>query len=263
MFSLANFIRLGELMDTNHTKQQGHGTAVAEHVQNCGSAPKWAALITDRLFPAPRQKLEARDILDQAGVGRDFMLVRDHGSPNDVVFDDTAIVDLADGNVFYVNPRCEAGARPHCTGPAKLAFICDDAWEVTLIGKQTGHSLKRLLGLPDGAELLRDSESPDDKLIGDSETVEFKDGPVFTCQSQHAAKDIKIIVNGREKVVAAKTITYAELVVLAFGSIDPETIYTVQFKHGPPSNPEGSMVVGDVVKLQCGMIFNVTPTRKS
>ena len=70
-------------------------------------------------------------------------------------------------------------------------------------------------------------------------------------------------MDGREKVVAGKTISYAELVVLAFGSIDPETIYTVTFKHGPPSKPEGSMVEGDVVKLQCGMIFNVTPTRKS
>ena len=250
-------------MDTQSENQQGHGTAGAEHVQNCGSAPKWAALVTDRLFPMPRQKLAARDILDQAGVGRDFVLVRDYGSPNDVVLENDALVDLAEGNVFRVIPRCEAAPQPHCTGPAKLAFVCDDAWEVTLIGKQTGHSLKRLLGMPDDAELLRDNESPDDKLIGDSETVEFKDGPVFTCRSQHAAKDVKIIVNGREKVVAAKTISYAELVLLAFGSIDPETIYTVQFKHGPPSNPAGSMVAGDVVKLQCGMIFNVTPTRKS
>ena len=82
------------------------------------------------------------------------MLVRDHSSPNDVVFDDAALVDLAEGNAFCVIPRCEAGARPHCTGPAKLAFVCDDAWEMTLIGKQTGHSLERLLGLPDDAEPL-------------------------------------------------------------------------------------------------------------
>ena len=169
-------------MDTNHTTLQGHGTAGAEHVQNCGSAPKWAALITDRLFPMPRQKLAARDILDQAGVDRDFVLVRDYGSPNDVVLEDDALVDLAEGNVFRVIPRCEAGPQLHCTAPAKLAFVCDDAWEVTLTGKQTGHSLKRLLGLPDDAELLRDFESPDDKPIGDDEPVNFADGCVFTCR---------------------------------------------------------------------------------
>lgn len=250
-------------MDTHTENQQGHGNVGAEHVQNCGSAPKWAALIADGLFPLPRRKIVAQDILDQAGVGQDFILVRDHGSPNDVIFGEDALVDLAEGNVFNVIARCEVVPRSHCTGPAKLAFVCDDAWEVTLIGKQTGHSLRRLLGLPDDAELLRDHESPNDEPIGDDEEVEFKDGPVLTCRSQQASKDIKIIVNGREKVVAVKIISYADLVVLAFGSMDPETIYTVTFKHGPPSNAEGSMVAGDVVKLQCGMIFNVTPTRKS
>lgn len=250
-------------MDTHCENQQGHGTAGAEYVQNCSSAPKWAALVSDKLFPMPRVKLHARDILDQAGVGRDFALVRDHGSPDDVILDDDALVDLAGGNVFLVIARCAAMPRPHCSSPAKLAFVCDDAWEVTLTGTQTGHSLKRLLGLPDEAELLRDFESPNDKPIADNERVEFKDGPVLTCRSHHASNDLKIIVNGREKVVTGKSISYDDLVVLAFGSIDPETIYTVTFKHGAPSQREGSMVAGDVVKLKCGMIFNVTPTRKS
>jgi hypothetical protein len=50
------------------------------------------------------------------------------------------------GNVFRVIPHCEAEPQPHWTGPAKLAFASDDAWQVTLIAKQTGHSLKRLPG---------------------------------------------------------------------------------------------------------------------
>jgi hypothetical protein len=250
-------------MQTQKQNQTGHGTAEAEHVQNCGSAPKWAALVGDRLFPMPRQKLHAQDILDQMGVGRDFVLVRDYGSPNDVVLADEMLVDLAEGNVFRVIPRCEAAPQAHCTGPAKLAFVCDDGWEVTLISKQTGHSLKRLFCLPEDAVLLRDFESPQDEPIADDATVEFKDGAVFTCRKEHASKETQIVVNGREKVVAAKAISYADLVVLAFGSIDPNTIYTVTFKHGPPSNPEGKMVEGDVVKLQCGMHFNVTPTTKS
>ena len=250
-------------MPTEKQNQEGHGNAGAEHAQNCSPAPKWAALITDTLFPMPRRKLAARDILDQAGVGREFVLVRDYGSPNDVVLADDALVDLAEGNVFRVIPRCEVAPQAPCTGPAKLAFVCDDEWEVTLISKQTGRSLKRLLGLPDDAVLLRDFESPQDEPIADDATVEFKDGAVFTCRNKPASKETKIIVNGREKVVAGKTISYAELVILAFGSIDPDSIYTATFKHGPPSKPEGSMVDGDVVKLQCGMIFNVTPTRKS
>ena len=65
-------------MDNYSGNQQGHGNAGAEHAQNCSPAPKWAALIDDRLFPMPRRKLAARDILDQAGIGRDYVLVRDH-----------------------------------------------------------------------------------------------------------------------------------------------------------------------------------------
>lgn len=243
--------------------QAGHSSAVAEHAPQCRLAPKWAADLGDRLFPIPRQKLAARDILDQAGSGRDCVLVRDYGSPNDVVFADDALVDLAEGNVFRVIPRCEAAPPRPCKGPAKLAFVCDDAWEVTLIGKQTGRSVKRLLDLPDDAVLFRDYESPHDEPIADDETVEFHDGPVFTCRNKHVSKETKILVNGREKVVSGRTISYAQLVVLTFGSIDPNTIYTVTFKHGPPSKPEGKMVEGDRVKIRCGMQFNVTPTCKS
>ncbi|HBJ86850.1 MAG TPA: hypothetical protein DDZ88_23935 [Verrucomicrobiales bacterium] len=250
-------------MDKVKNTKQGHGTAEANHAQNCSPAPKWAAIVTDALFPMPRRQLVARDMLHQAGVGLDFVLVRDHGSPNDVILADDALVDLAEGNVFRIIPRCEDAPQTPCTGPAKLAFVCDDEWEITLIGKQTGHSLKGLFGLPGDAVLLRDFESPHDQSIADSETVEFRDGPVFTCRNKSASRETKIVVNGREKDVAGKTISYADLVVLAFGSIDPNTIYTVTFKHGPPSKPEGKMVQGDVVKLQCGMHFNVTPTCKS
>lgn len=250
-------------MDTHSENQQGHGTAGAEHVQNCGSAPKWAALIGDRLFPMPRRTLTARDILDQSGHGQDVILIRDHGGVHDVMLDDGATVDLADGNVFRPVPRCEAKPNAHCSEPAKRAFVCDDELEVTLVGQQTGRTLKRLLGLPADAVLLRDHESPNDQPIGDDERVEFQDGPVFTCRGQGGAHGIKIIVNGREKTVEAKKISYAELVVLAFGAPQPDTIYTITYKHGPPSNPEGHMVGGDVVKLQCGMVFNVTDSGKS
>ncbi|MBI5818283.1 MAG: hypothetical protein HZA88_04785 [Verrucomicrobia bacterium] len=155
---------------------------MAKHAPECHPASKWAIVLGDRLFPMPRRKLTARDILDQTGTAKEFVLVRDYESPHDVAFDDNALVDLADGNVFLPTPRCEATPQRHCAAPAKLAFVCDDLWEVTLIGQQTGHSLKRLLGLPDDAELLRDFESPNDQPIRDEETTMFADGPVFTAR---------------------------------------------------------------------------------
>jgi len=133
-------------MDTHSESQQGHGNAGAEHVQHCGYAPKWAALIGDRLFPIPRRNLTAKDILDQSGHGEEVVLVRDHETKHDVPFADGAEVDLAEGNVFRVVPGCEAGPQPGCIGAAKLAFVCDDAWEITLTGSQTEQSLRRMFG---------------------------------------------------------------------------------------------------------------------
>lgn len=243
--------------------ETGQDEVLAKHAPNCHSAPKWAAIIEDKLFPMPRQNFVARDILDQGGIGKEFSLVRDHGGPDDVILIDTNEVDLSLGNVFRVVSKCKTEPQRPCIAPAKLAFVSDDSWEVTLTGKQTGHSLKRLLGLPDDVEIFRDLESPNDQIIRDDEVVLFTDGPVFSSRGKPAPKEIKIIVNGREKIVTGKTISYDQVVRLAFDSVDPDTIYTVTFKKGHPSKPEGSMVDGDAVKLECGMIFNVTPTRKS
>lgn len=159
---------------------EGHGNPVENHTPTCRPASKWAAVIGDQLFPMPRQKLTARDILDQASCGPDVILQRDHNSPNDVILDDEQVVDLGEGNVFRAIPRCEAGPLSGCVEPAKRAFVLDDDWKVTVNPKQTGHTLKRMFDLPDEVELLRDLESPHDTVIGNDEHFTHADGCVFT-----------------------------------------------------------------------------------
>lgn len=141
--------------------------------------PKQAAVIDDDLFPMARPRMTARDILDQAGAPGDVVLQRDYNSPVDHVFNDSDEVDLREGNVFKTIPRCAAVpcADPHAK--PKLAFVAEDIWEVTVTAHQTGHSVKRLVGLPDNAELYRDYESHHDELITDDALVLFADGPVF------------------------------------------------------------------------------------
>lgn len=189
-------------MDTNKPNNQ--------YISGCDAAPKWAAVINDRLFPMPRRKLTVMDILDQSSHGQDVVLVRDHETTNDVPFANSTEVDLAEGNVFRVIPRCEAGPQPACTGAAKLAYVCDDAWKVTLTASQTEKSLRGMFGLPEGTELFRDYESPNDKPIGDSETVEFKDGPVFTAKRKRA-DDYCINIEGTTHPWPKPTIATAEI----------------------------------------------------
>ena len=81
----------------------------------------------------------------------------------------------------------------------------------------------------------------------------------------HHDKDITIVVNGREKTVTGKELSFAQLVALAFDT--PPTgeniVFTITYRRGQGEKPEGSLVEGETVKIKKGMIFNVTATDKS
>jgi hypothetical protein len=74
-----------------------------------------------------------------------------------------------------------------------------------------------------------------------------------------------IIVNGREKTVTTKELSFSEIVALAF---DPpptgqNIVFTITYRRGHGNKPEGSLTEGETVKVKEGMIFNVTATDKS
>ena len=78
-------------------------------------------------------------------------------------------------------------------------------------------------------------------------------------------KQYTIIVNGRQKVVTKKELTFAEIIALAFDPIPtgPNIVFTVTYRRGEGNKPEGSLTEGEAVKVKEGMIFNVTATDKS
>ncbi len=84
-------------------------------------------------------------------------------------------------------------------------------------------------------------------------------------KDKHCNNSHIIIVNGREKEWNDKTISFEQVVELAFGTIqnNGNTAYTVTYTRGQNDKPQGSMVAGDVVKVKHKMIFNVTATDKS
>ncbi len=84
-------------------------------------------------------------------------------------------------------------------------------------------------------------------------------------EGQGQNKDFTIIVNGRQKAVTSKDMSFAEIVALAFNSLPtgPNILFTVTYRRGEGNKPEGTMVEGDTVKIKDGMIFNVTATDKS
>ncbi|OGC93169.1 MAG: hypothetical protein A2W25_06010 [candidate division Zixibacteria bacterium RBG_16_53_22] len=84
-------------------------------------------------------------------------------------------------------------------------------------------------------------------------------------EEQGHNKDFTIIVNGRQKVVTAKELSFAEIVALAFDNppTGPNIVFTVTYRRGEGNKPEGTLVEGEKVKIKEGMIFNVTATDKS
>ena len=73
-----------------------------------------------------------------------------------------------------------------------------------------------------------------------------------------------IVVNGRAKKWTKETISYDELVELSGlplpGGANPG--FTITY-HNSPDHQDGTVVLGQSVKVRNGMVFNVTPTNQS
>ncbi len=76
---------------------------------------------------------------------------------------------------------------------------------------------------------------------------------------------VTIIVNTRRKVVAANSISYSDVVRLAFDNpvFGPDIIYTITYRGGGGHPSRGQLAEGQSVPIQNGMVFNVVQTNKS
>ena len=130
----------------------------------------------------------------------------------------------------------------------------------------TGEALYRLGHVQPGYDLFREVEGDREDRV-----VENDDEPVHLREDEHfhsgpaQPRKYTIIVNGQKKVVTTRTVSFAEIVKLAFPT-PPEganILYTVSYEDGPRINPQGSLKEGQSVVVKNWMIFNVTATDKS
>ena len=129
-----------------------------------------------------------------------------------------------------------------------------------------GIQIRELGGISPDDELYLDiPDCWNDDFIEDDEIVDLARPSIEHFLSKPKQKEFKIIVNAREKAWTQATISFEQVIVLAFGSYDnnPNKGYTVTYSKGPKSNQEGSMVKGSVVDVKNNMIFDVTATDKS
>jgi hypothetical protein len=130
----------------------------------------------------------------------------------------------------------------------------------------TGEALYILGRVPEDQELFREvqGDKEDRPIPNGLETIHLKEDEHFH-SGLPSIKEFSIIVNGRQKVVAKRNLSFTEIVALAFdpAPTGPNIMFTITYRHGPHGNAEGTLLEGTTVKVKNGMIFNVTATDKS
>jgi hypothetical protein len=128
----------------------------------------------------------------------------------------------------------------------------------------TGAGLYALGHVQQGWELFREvrGDREDPEVPNNHEMIHLKEDDHF---HSGKPKTYTIYVNGQEKTLATKIVSFEQIVALAFPTppTGPNILFTVGYEDGPHANPAGSLMPGGKVKVKDGMIFNVTPTDKS
>ncbi len=85
-------------------------------------------------------------------------------------------------------------------------------------------------------------------------------------QKETKAKEITIIVNGSEETVPDETVTFDEVVELAFPGhpTNPDIVFSVTFEKADSKPHQGTLASGGSVTVKKrGTVFDVTQTNRS
>lgn len=148
----------------------------------------------------------------------------------------------------------------------KLKFTINSEPFVSYKQYISGSKIRQLGNIPVSDELYLKNEPPfKDDLITNEEDVDLARPGKEHFISKEKPFNVVLIVNARPKPWVKKTISFEEVVILAFGSYDPNPnkVYTVTYSGGVESKPDGTMVKGSVVHVKDKMNFDVSATDKS
>lgn len=147
----------------------------------------------------------------------------------------------------------------------KLYYFINEVEYVSYKQWISGAELREKGNLPANMDIyLKVDEGWQDDFIEDDELVDLARPGKEQFVTVPKPTSYIIRVNGEEKVWAKDTISFEEVIYLAFSCIDNEnTAYTVTYSNGPRKNPKGSMVKGDIVFVKSKMNFNVATTNRS
>lgn len=178
---------------------------------------------------------------------------------------------LTNGHLVSLNPDNttdlrEAGIEKFLTFKSDRSFRFFIDGEAQDWGAQriSGRTLKQLAGVDaDKYDIYLVVPGDDDELIEDRDLFDLARPGV-----EHFAAveiNIKVFVNTHPVFVHTRTMSYWEVVHLAYPDAQPRpnAHFTVTYAKGHEGNSLTNLVDGQHVRIKKGMHFNVTPTDKS
>lgn len=155
-----------------------------------------------------------------------------------------------------------------------IAFQTDRDFKLTLNGEElrwgkpviSGAVLYGLAKLRDGEGVFLDVPGGEDRLIEPSELVDLSaPGIERFITAPKRPPTFEIIVNSRPRTVDTSTVTFEQIVQLAFpGNHQANVVFSMTYRHAVSTPHAGELGAGGSVNVkEKGTVFNVTRTVQS
>ncbi len=155
-----------------------------------------------------------------------------------------------------------------------VAFQTDRDFKLTLNDDQlewgkpavSGVVLYQLANVTDDEAVFLEVRGGEDRLIESDELIDLTaPGIERFITGPKPVPTYEIVVNARVRVVNDKSVTYEQVVELAFpGSHDPNVVFSMTFRHAASKPHSGELGAGGHVEVKKkGTIFNVTKAVQS
>ena len=152
-----------------------------------------------------------------------------------------------------------------------IAFQTDRDFKLTLNDHEllwgkpviSGTVLYGLAKPGEGEAVFLEVPGGEDRLIEHGELIDLVQPGIERFIT--ARLTFEIIVNSRPRTVKARTVTFEQIVQLAFpGQHEPNVVFSMTYRHAASTPPAGELGVGGSVDVKKkGTVFNVTRTVQS
>lgn len=154
-----------------------------------------------------------------------------------------------------------------------IAFLTDRDYKFEINGREmrwgkpliSGRELAKLAKPGRDEAVFLDVRGGTDRMIEPSELIDLSvSGIERFVSALRPPVEIEIIVNTRKKLVRGPTITFEDIVALAFpGPHDPNVVFSMTYRKAASVPQSGELGQNGSITIKQGTVFNVTRTVQS